>query len=72
MKRLALAALIAGLLVLAGCGSRPGATPEPESTDDEFVPVVSVTGELVPSQWAAVSAKAGAFRDHRLIPGPIR
>jgi multidrug resistance efflux pump len=59
MKRLVLAALIAGLLVLAGCGNRPGATPEPESADDEFVPVVSVTGELVPAQWAMVNAKAG-------------
>jgi nitrous oxide reductase accessory protein NosL len=43
MKRLVLAALIAGLLVLAGCGIQSDVTPTPEPETD-FIPVVSVTG----------------------------
>jgi multidrug resistance efflux pump len=53
--------IIAGLvvvLVLAGCGSGTEATPTVDWSAD-YVPVVSVTGEVVPAVWAEVSAQAG-------------
>ena len=58
MKRLVLAALLIGMLVLAGCDTKAAATPTPRA-DADFERVVSVTGELVPVRWAAVSAKVG-------------
>jgi HlyD family secretion protein len=59
MKKLVLAVLVAGLLACAGCGTQDQAEPTPASAADGFGTVVSVTGELVPAQWAAVSAKVG-------------
>jgi len=53
--------IIAGLvvvLVLAGCGSGTEATPTVDWSAD-YVPVVSVTGEVVPAVWADVSAQGG-------------
>jgi HlyD family secretion protein len=40
--------------------------PTPD-TESDFVPVVSVTGELIPAQWAAVSAKVGG----RVVEIPV-
>lgn len=51
-------ALIVGTLILTGCGSKDAPTPAPIA-ESEFVPIVSVTGELVPAQWTTVSAKVG-------------
>jgi multidrug efflux pump subunit AcrA (membrane-fusion protein) len=45
------------ILLLVGCSMLPGGetpTPEPEPVDD-FVPVVSATGVVVPEQWARLS-----------------
>jgi multidrug efflux pump subunit AcrA (membrane-fusion protein) len=45
------------VLLLVGCSMLPGGetpTPEPEPIDD-FVPVVSATGVVVPEQWARLS-----------------
>lgn len=58
MKRCVLAALLVGLIALAGCSGQAAATQTPQVATD-FVPVVSVTGKLVPAQWATVSAKIG-------------
>ena len=58
MKRVIMATMVLLALVLAGCGTRAEPTAAPRAQDD-FSPVVSVTGELVPARWAALSAKAG-------------
>jgi multidrug efflux pump subunit AcrA (membrane-fusion protein) len=45
------------IFLLVGCSMLPGGetpTPEPEPVDD-FVPVVSATGVVVPEQWARLS-----------------
>jgi HlyD family secretion protein len=44
-------------LILAGCAPATE-TPTPDWTED-YVPVVSVTGELVPAVWTDVSAQVG-------------
>ena len=45
-------------LVLSGCGAGAEETATPE-VEVDFVPVVSVTGEVVPTMWATVSAQTG-------------
>jgi len=54
--------IIAGLVVLAvilsGCGASAEETATPE-VETAFVPVVSVTGEVVPAVWATLSAQTG-------------
>jgi multidrug resistance efflux pump len=52
--------MMAGALVvlLTGCGPGTEATPTVDWSAD-YVPVVSVTGEVVPAMWAEVSAQAG-------------
>jgi multidrug efflux pump subunit AcrA (membrane-fusion protein) len=51
-----LASLLA--LGLIGCAGRSEETPIPD-LDLDYVPVVSVTGEVVPEVWATVSAQEG-------------
>ncbi len=46
------------LLVLVGCSSSASTTPVPMVVQ-EIVPMVSVTGKLVPARWAVVSAQVG-------------
>jgi multidrug resistance efflux pump len=58
MKRILIAATVVLALVLAGCGTGAEPTVAPRAQDD-FSPVVSVTGELVPATWAVLSAKVG-------------
>lgn len=57
MKRAIGIALLVGWAVV-GCqvGAQPTPTP---SFDEAYVPVVSVTGELVPARWATLSSKGG-------------
>ena len=53
--RICILLTIAGTLLLSACqGSFVTPTAEPEA-DEEFVPVVSATGVVVPAQWAALS-----------------
>ena len=53
--RICILLTIAGTLLLSACqGSLVTPTAEPEA-DEEFVPVVSATGVVVPAQWAALS-----------------
>jgi HlyD family secretion protein len=71
MKRVIIAVLIVLALVLAGCGTKAEPTVAPGAQDD-FSPVVSVTGELVPATWATLSAKAGGRVSGVLVePGDV-
>ncbi len=58
MKKTIAAGLVVLILLLSGCGGDAGETATPE-VEMEFVPVVSVTGEVVPAVWATVSAQTG-------------
>ena len=71
---------IFGVLILAACGSiAPQATPEVEEQPaEDFVPVISATGVLVPSQWATLSVEnAGVIaeilvsEDEQVSPGDV-
>jgi multidrug efflux pump subunit AcrA (membrane-fusion protein) len=56
-------------LLLSGCTGDAEETPTPEAETD-FTPVVSVTGEVVPAEWATVSAQVGGMVDEVLVePG---
>lgn len=58
MKRIILVGLVLLVVLLSGCGAGAEETATPEIEMD-FVPVVSVTGEVVPALWAGVGAQAG-------------
>ena len=61
--------LIALALLLAGCQAGKDATPTPIVPSD-YVPVVSVTGELVPATRATLSHKQGGIVQEVLVePG---
>jgi len=49
--------VLALALVLSACGGAEE-TPTPD-TEVDFVPVVSVTGEVLPAMWATISAQTG-------------
>ena len=57
MKRAIGIVLLIGLAVV-GCQGADRPTPTP-ALDEAYVPVVSVTGELVPARWAVLNHKAG-------------
>jgi multidrug efflux pump subunit AcrA (membrane-fusion protein) len=52
--------IVAGLLVLSliGCAGQGEETPTPEPQYD-YEALISVTGEVVPAQWATLSAQVG-------------
>jgi len=57
IKRILVAGLLVASVILAGCG---GGTPTPTpEAEEELVPIVSITGKIVPAAWAALSAQAG-------------
>jgi multidrug efflux pump subunit AcrA (membrane-fusion protein) len=59
MKRKAFAmGIVLMVLALAGCqvGKQPTSTP---GTPADYIPVVSVTGELVPQKWVSLGHKTG-------------
>ena len=50
--------VIPGLIFLAACGALPAQetpTPEVETSSEDFSPIVSATGAVVPAQWATLS-----------------
>ena len=61
--------LMAGLIVLAACAGQPDETPDAEDTSlaDDFIPVVSATGEVVPAQWATISSPASGLVSELLV-----
>jgi multidrug efflux pump subunit AcrA (membrane-fusion protein) len=64
---------IAGLLMILIAGCQAGAQPTPTpGVQADYVPVVSVTGEILPAKWAAVSAKGGGIVAEVLVePGDV-
>ncbi len=69
MKKTVTIILIFAALVLAGCQNDVETTPTP-ITPSSRVSLISVTGELVPATWAAISAKSGAtVTQVRVEPG---
>ena len=58
MKRTVVAGLLVLAIVLLGCSAATEVTSTPEALED-FVPVVSVTGKVVPAVWGIVSAQTG-------------
>ena len=58
MEKIIAVGLVILLALIAGCGAGRSETPTPE-LDVGFVPVVSVTGEVVPAAWTTVSAQTG-------------
>lgn len=59
MRKVSLVIMVSVLaLFLSACGGSTEETATPE-VEMEFVPVVSVTGEVVPAVWATVSAQTG-------------
>jgi multidrug resistance efflux pump len=58
MKKAMLTGLLTLAVFFAGCGSGTEVVPTVDWSAD-YVPVVSVTGEVVPAVWAEVSAQAG-------------
>jgi multidrug efflux pump subunit AcrA (membrane-fusion protein) len=57
MKMRQLATIVVVTMMLAAC-SGADEEPTPEMQED-FIPVVSVTGEIVPAIWATLSAQTG-------------
>ena len=64
-----LAWILAGILMLAGCGAAGSeATPTPESGAGEvFDAIVSATGVVVPERWAALSMRGQGIVAERLV-----
>ncbi len=56
MKRIFFPLILFSLL-LAACGPAPDATPTPAADANDFSPIISATGVVVPEQWAALSAR---------------
>ena len=58
MKKAVVVGMVVLAVLLSGCGGSMEETVTPE-VEADFVPVVSVTGEVVPAVWATVSAQSG-------------
>jgi HlyD family secretion protein len=59
MRKVSLVIIVSVLtLLFSSCGAMQEETPTPE-IEEEYVPVVSVTGEVVPAVWATVGAQTG-------------
>ncbi|MEA3341376.1 MAG: biotin/lipoyl-binding protein [Chloroflexota bacterium] len=58
MTKIIITGLVVLAVILSGCGGGAEETPTPEMATD-FTPVVSVTGEAAPAEWATVSARSG-------------
>ncbi|MBE9565678.1 MAG: biotin/lipoyl-binding protein, partial [Proteobacteria bacterium] len=58
MKKAIVVGLVVLVVVLSGCGGTTEETAMPE-VEMVFTPVVSVTGEVAPEVWAAISGQSG-------------
>jgi HlyD family secretion protein len=55
-KPIAVGLMVILAVILSGCGGNAEETPTP-ALEQDFVPVVSVTGEVMPAVWATLSAQ---------------
>lgn len=65
-KRFALIALIT-VFILSACGTAAGETSPPEAAPVDLPPIVSATGEVVPSQEALLSVTVGGVVQDVLV-----
>lgn len=65
-KRFALIALIT-VFILSACGTAAGETSPPEAVPVDLPPIVSATGEVVPSQEALLSVTVGGVVQDVLV-----
>jgi multidrug efflux pump subunit AcrA (membrane-fusion protein) len=77
MKRIIVVGLVLLAVLLSGCGAGTEETPTPEVAMD-YVPIVSVTGEVVPASWASIGAQTGGTvvevlveRGDQVAPGDL-
>ena len=71
MRRNALIVFVLVIVMVSACGDRAEPQPTPLA-DEPFASVVSVTGEVVPAEWATVSAQAGGTAMEVLVePGDV-
>jgi len=69
MKKAIVVGLVVLAVILSGCGRSAEETATPEM-EMEFVPVVPVTGEVVPAMWATLSAQtSGTVLEVLVEPG---
>jgi len=69
MMRTTVVGIVVLLAILSGCGMGAEETATPE-IDADFVPVVSVTGEVVPATWATIGAQvSGTVIEVMVEPG---
>ncbi len=66
MKKTIITGLVMLAVILSGCGGSAEETPTPE-IEMEFAPVVSVTGEVVPTVWTVLSARTGGTVQEVLV-----
>jgi multidrug efflux pump subunit AcrA (membrane-fusion protein) len=77
MKRIIVVGLVLLAVLLSGCGAGTEETPTLEVAMD-YVPIVSVTGEVVPASWASIGAQTGGTvvevlveRGDQVAPGDL-
>ncbi|HET89789.1 MAG TPA: HlyD family efflux transporter periplasmic adaptor subunit [Chloroflexi bacterium] len=58
MKKILVAGWIVLALLLSGCAGQSRETPTP-AIEEDYTPVVAITGEVTPAAWATVSAQTG-------------
>ena len=58
--------IISIVLILAGCGGNETNNSGAETVDifENFIPIVSATGKVVPEQWATLSLPGGGVVVH--------
>ncbi len=68
-RKIGLGGMVVLAMILSGCGAIQEASPTPDLVTD-YVPIVSITGEVVPARWVTVSAEAGGTVTQVLVePG---
>ncbi len=62
-----LAILVSIFLITACAGTTPEETATPVSVLDDFIPIVSATGKVMPAEWSTLSMKAAGVVSEILV-----